>query len=388
MTSLNILNSIRKDMDAEYQARIPEAVRENIQSIGNTLVGNNANNPYFNKFFTNLINRIGKVIVEKMGSMEDIFSALGRELDLNMGDTVQKIFIDIPTAHAFDGTATTSMLAQERGVIHVEYTRIDRKLFYKQTLNVDEIREAFVSISALDDLVRGIIEAMTTALGYDKYIMTLEVLKRHCEYVKAIVESAGTTKAYELVVPAEVAYYDTTANKIVWGTTGAKDFLKGLRVATRSLKFPHALDYYEYSYDSEDDEEWELGSKAGTITKVRTPLEKQVLALEVSTLAEIDVDALAVLFNLEKAEVKNQTIELEDGSLGLTADGTHYIAGFVSAKDALEKITSLEESDSFKNPESRAVNYWLHFWGAMAVSKFKDFMPIVLGTQAPATEGE
>ena len=388
MTSLDILNSIRKDMDAEYQARIPEAVRENIQSIGNTLVGNNANNPYFNKFFTNLINRIGKVIVEKMGSMEDIFSALGREIDLNMGDAVQKIFIDIPTAHAFDGTATTSMLAQERGVVHVEYTRIDRKLFYKQTLNVDEIREAFVSISALDDLVRGIIEAMTTALGYDKYIMTLEVLKRHCEYVKAIVESAGTTKAYELVVPASVAYYDKVAKKIVWGVTGAKDFLKGLRVATRSLKFPHALDYYEYSFDSEDDEEWELGSKVGTITKVRTPLEKQVLALEVSTLAEIDVDALAVLFNLEKAEVKNQTIELEDGSLGLTADESHYIAGFVSAKDALEKITSLEESDSFKNPESRAVNYWLHFWGAMAVSKFKDFMPIVLGTTAPVSEGE
>lgn len=384
VNSLQILNSIRADMDNEYQSRIPEAVRENIQSVGNTLVGNNANNPYFNKFFTNLINRIGLCIVEKMDSMEDIFGVLGREVNLNGGDTVQKIFIDIPTAHAFDGTATTSMLSQERGTVHVEYTRIDRKLFYKQTLNVDEIKEAFVSVSALDDLIRGIIGAMTTALGYDKYVMTLEVLKRQSEYVKDIVAVGTDTKAYELVVDESVAYYDKTNNKVVWGTTGAKDLLKALRVATRSLKFPHALDYYEYSYNTSTDK-WALGSeKTGTITKVKTPLDKQILGLEVSTLAEVDVDALAVLFNIDKAEVKTQTIELEDGSLGLTEDGSHYIAGFVCDKTAVEKITSLQESDSFKNPESRAVNYWLHFWGAIAVSKFKDFMPIVLTAKETA----
>ena len=385
MTSLDILNSIRLDMDAEYQARIPEATRENIQSVGNTLVGSNANTPYFNKFFTNLINRIGKVIVEKMEGVEEIFSALGKDIDLNMGDSIQKIFVDIPTAHAFDGTATTSMLSQERGVIHIEYTRIDRKLFYKQTLNVDEIREAFVSISALDDLVRAIIEAMTTSLGYDKYIMLIETLQRHVGYIHALrVDDAGN-KVYELVVPEEVAYYDTTAHKIVWGTTGAKDFLKGLRVATRSLKFPHALDFDSYAFD-EDEDEWALGGEKETITKVRTPLSRQVLALEVSSLAEVDVDALAVLFNISKAELSTKTIELEDGSLGLVygSEDGYYCAGFVCDKEAVEKVVSLQESDSFKNPESRAVNYWLHFWGAMAVSKFKDFMPIVLVAKAGA----
>ena len=406
MTSLDILNSIRLDLDAEYQARIPQATRENIQEVGNTLVGSNANNPYFNKFFSNLINRIGKVMIEKMDALEEVFANFGRKIDLNLGDAIQKIYIDIPTAHAFDGTATTSMLSQERGTIYVEYTRIDRKLFYKQTVGVDEIREAFTSLSALEDFVRGLIEAMTTALGVDRYYMTLEVIDRHCKYVNQCVEAQDTynrVHAYELVVPESVCYYDKTAGKLVWGNTGAKDFLKGLRVATRTLKFPHALSFLPFAYDSvSGSDKVDLTKKTETghtneykelqtISKVRTPLGSQRLALEVSTLAEIDVDALAVLFNLDKAEVKTQTIELEDGSIGIInagADNEKYVLGFIADTTCLEKVTSLEEADSFKNPESRAVNYWLHYWGAMAVSKFKDFMPIVVKAITPVVEGQ
>ena len=396
MTSLDILNSIRLDLDAEYQARIPQATRDNIADVGNTLVGTNANNPYFNKFFSNLINRIGKVMIEKMDAIEDVFANLGRNIDLNLGDAIQKIYIDIPTAHDFDGTATTSMLAQERGTIHIEYTRIDRKLFYKQTVGVDEIREAFTSVSALEDFVRSLIEAMATALGVDKYYMLLETLKEHCDYVNQSVEAQDTyneVHAYELVVPESVCYYDTTAEKLVWGLTGAKDFLKGLRVATRTLKFPHPLSYLPFKNGSVDlTKKTETGhtneyKELQTIEKVRTALGSQRLALEVSVLAEIDVDALAVLFNLEKAEVKTQTIEIEDGSFGIinpSAESKKYVIGFIANTSAVEKVVSLEEADSFKNPESRAVNYWLHYWGAMAVSKFKDFMPIVVTAKAGA----
>ena len=400
MTSLDILNSIRLDLDAEYQARIPQATRENIADVGNTLVGTNANNPYFNKFFSNLINRIGKVMIEKMDAIEDVFANLGRNIDLNLGDAIQKIYIDIPTAHAFDGTATTSMLSQERGTIYVEYTRIDRKLYYKQTVGVDEIREAFTSVSALEDFVRGLIEAMSVALGVDKYYMLLETLKEHCDYVNQCVEAQdtyNTVHAYELVVPESVCYFDKTAGKLVWGNTGAKDFLKGLRVATRTLKFPHSLSFLPFKNGSVD-----LTKKTATghtneyaelqsIQKVRTALASQRLALEVSVLAEIDVDALAVLFNLDKAEVKTQTIELEDGSFGIinpSADTEKYVIGFIANSSAVEKVVSLEEADSFKNPESRAVNYWLHYWGAMAVSKFKDFMPIVVKAITPVVEGD
>ena len=388
--SLEILNAIRSVAGDEYQARIPEAVRTNIAQVGNTIL---SYAPSANAFFTGLLNRIGKVVIDRMDGMEDIYDVFENG-KLEFGDTIQKIFVDIPKAKAFDGTATTAMLNQEKGVIHVEYTKVDRKLFYKTTISVAQIKEAFTTVAKLDEFVRALVEAMSTALGYDKYIMLTETLAKHCEYVVnaeacAKADSDNDDKFRKLVVPATVAVYNSTTKEIEWETTGAKVFLKLLRVASRSLKFPHALSYGDPDLTGE-----ELDN-GGTISVVRTPVNKQVCALEVSTMATIDVDALAVLFNIDKAEPKTRMIELEDGALGdITHDGTasqldysYHLAGFICDRDVVERGTSFEDRDSFKNPEAQYVNMWNHYWGYMAVSKFKDFVPILF-TYKPAQAQE
>jgi len=375
--SLQILNAIRDVAGADYQARIPEATRENIASIGNTIL---SYTPSANAFFTGLLNRIGKVVIDRMEGVEDIYDVFENG-KLEFGDTIQKIFVDIPTAQAFDGTATTSMLAQNKGAIHVEYTKVDRKIFYKTTISVPQIKEAFTTVAKLDEFVRALIESMSTALSYDKYIMLTNTLAEHAKYVVDALEYATEDEDVnnnfrQLVLPSAVAVYNATSKEIEWSVTGAKVFLKLLRVASRSLKFPHAL-----SYGDIDTQGVKLDN-AGTITVVRTPVNKQVCALEVSTMATIDVDALAVLFNIDKAEPKTRMIELEDGALGDFASGVnsvnYHIAGFICDKDAVERGTSFEERDSFKNPEALYVNMWNHYWGYMAVSKFKDFVPILV----------
>lgn len=381
--SLQILNAIRDVAGAEYQARIPEATRNNIASIGNTIL---SYSPSANAFFTGLLNRIGKVVIDRMDGVEDIYDVFENG-KLEFGDTIQKIFVDIPKASAFDGTATSAMLNQARGVIHVEYTKVDRKLFYKTTISVPQIKEAFTSVAKLDEFVRALIEAMSVALGYDKYVMLTNTLATHCEYVVnaeacAKVEGSVTEPNQyfrKLVVPSTVAVYNSTSKEIEWEATGAKVFLKILRVASRSLKFPHPLSYGDPDLTHEDLD------NSGTISVVRTPVKNQVCALEVSTMANIDVDALAVLFNMDKAEPKTRMIELEDGALGnITHDGTssyldytYHLGGFICDKDAVIRGTSFEDKDSFKNPEAEYVNMWNHYWGYMAVSKFKDFIPIL-----------
>lgn len=380
--SLQILNAIRDVAGAEYQSRIPQATRTNIASIGNTIL-NFA--PSANAFFTGLLNRIGKVVIDRMDSVEDIYDVFENG-KLEFGDTIQKIFVDIPKASAFDGTATTAMLSQSKGAIHVEYTKVDRKIFYKTTISVAQIKEAFTTVAKLDEFVRALIEAMSTALGYDKYVMLTNTLATHCAYVVngeacALADSDDNKYFRKLVIPSSVAVYNSTSKEIEWEATGAKVFLKMLRVASRSLKFPHALSYGEPDLTGE-----ELDN-GGTISVVRTPVKNQVCALEVSTMANIDVDALAVLFNMDKAEPKTRMIELEDGALGnITHDGTasqldyqYHLAGFICDKDAVIRGTSFEDKDSFKNPEAEYVNMWNHYWGYMAVSKFKDFVPILVG---------
>lgn len=386
--SLELLNSIRSVAGDDYSSRIPEATRENIAEVGNTIL---AYAPTTNTFFTQLLNRIAKVVVERMDGVEDIYDVFENG-QLPFGDAVQKIFVDIPKAKAFDGTATVSMLAQEHPVIHVEYTKVDRKIFYKQTISVAQIKEAFLTVAKLDEFIRAIIESMSTALSYDKYIMLTETLAEHCKYVVNAEECANTDSDTnnhfkKLILPADVAVWNDTTKEMEWSVTGAKVFLKLLRVVSRGLKFPHAL-----SYGTPDLTGQELDN-SGTISVVRTPVAKQVCALEISTMATIDVDALAVLFNIDKAEPKTRMIELEDGALGEMESGidevSYHLAGFICNRDAVERATSFEETDSFKNPEALYVNMWNHYWGYMAVSKFKDFVPILVTFKAESqSEGE
>ena len=377
--SLNILNAIRSVAGSEYQARIPEAVRTNIAEVGNTIL---SYTPHTNLFLSQLINRIGKVIVERMEGMDDIYAVFS-ESEMSKGDTLQKIFIDIPKAHAFEGSNTlnpASMLTIEKGTIHVEYTSVDRRFFYKRTISVAELKEAFLSVEALDDFVRGVIESMATALGYDKYIMVTETLYKHCGYVLEVAEQGTSPKVRILSVPESVAKYNKTSKEIEWDTTGAKAFLKLLRILTGNLKFPHQLSYasFDANGEIESDSQHEIDAQ-------RTPRERQILGLEVSTLANIDVDALATLFNLDKADLKTQVIELEDDALGLyvSDDSNEY---YVCDKKAVERGVTFEEDESFRNPEHKYVNFWKHYWGWMAVSKFKDFVPIVFTTYTPSAQ--
>ena len=388
-SSVEILNAIRSVATDEYQARIPEATRENIASVGNTIL---SYTPHANLFLSALMNRIGRVVIKKLDTMPDIYSVFGEER-LEFGDTIQKIFVDIPTAKAYEGTATqnpTSMLSIEKGVIHVEYTSVDRRLYYKTTISVPELKEAFVSVSALDSLVMGLIEGMARAFSVDKYVMDTHVLAEQCKYVKSVKDVAralatpvnANVKVIE--IPASVAKYNLTTGQVEWDSVGAKAFLKQLRKETGMLGFYHKLDYA--SYDVEHSiAEISSASDIKTISAMRTPREKQVLALEVSSMAEIDVDALAVLFNIQKAELKTQTLEIEDGALGEYGSSTaqRHFVGFLCNKEAVERGVSFEDSDSFKNPEHEYVNFWNHYWGYRAVSKFADFCPICVTCYTP-----
>lgn len=362
-----ILNNIRSVSGAEYQARVPEATRTNITAVGNTIIDYT---PTRNQFLTELVNRIGKTIVDKMESMDDIFTVFS-EGSLELGDTLQKIFIEIPTASAFkdgseQGYDASTMLKQQKGVIHVEYSKVDRRIFYKQTITIELLKEAFTSESKLTELVMGLIESMASALSYDKYVMDVEAIYKACSY-------CALNGVNGLVVPSTVATYDDVNKVVVWDDVGAKAFLKILRIKSRSLKFPHSLSYFD-----EDEVEH-------TINYVRTPVNKQVIGLEVSTLANIDVDALAVLFNMSKAESEVRQIELEDNIFDHVEDSAeteYHLGGFICHKDAVERYTTFIDSESFRNKETLATNYWLHYWGFRAVSKLKDFVPILFTIQA------
>ena len=82
-----------------------------------------------------------------------------------------------------------------------------------------------------------------------------------------------------------------------------------------------------------------------------------------------------------------RNIEIEDNALGTykSTTGTdkteYHILGFICDKGAVKRGKSFERKDSFFNPEGLYLNMWNHYWGYQAVSKMRDFVPILLTTK-------
>lgn len=387
-----LLNAIRGALGGDYQSRIPEATRENIITVGNAIL---SYEPHTNAFFTALLNRISKSVIKHVDELEDIYAVFKSE-ELPFGDTLQEIFIDIVEASDFEGINASnpaSFITPKKGGIHVEYMSVDRKLYYKVTISVAELKEAFLTADKLDEFTRQLVASMTRSYAVDRYIMTSWLLKKQGSYVmkgywntKDASNNPLVPNVNALVVPETVAVYNATTKEIEFATTGAKEFLKLLRKKSRALKFYHKLDYYEAVDETDapaDNVNYQV-KNVKTIKAVKTPITKQVVALEVATMADIDVDALAVLFHMDKAEVESRMIELEDNVLGglISEDETaetagYHLGGFICDRDAVIRCSSYEDSESFKNPEHLYINYWQHKWGFMACSKFADFVPIL-----------
>ena len=405
--SIKLLNAIRESVGGDYAQRIPEATRDNIESIGNTIL---SYTPHTNSFFTQLMNRISETVIKHVDEIDDVY-AIFRDKDINFGDTIQKIYVDVLEAHPFEGVNTqnpASMLSVEKSTIHVEYTSVDRKLFYKVTVSIPELKEAFINVGALDRFIEAQVSGMTRSYALDRYIMLSNLFRVHAslimkgfwgEYVpdptQPLVKNPVPVNA--LVLGTDVCKFNKTTGEVEFTVTGAKSLLKKLRNVSRSLKFYHKLGYYADDDVTESPEpDYGTLSDVKVIKAVKTPVSKQVVALETQSMAEIDVDALAVLFHMDKAEIETRMIELENEVLStlVSADGSeentdYHLMGFICDVDAVEKGKSFEANESFKNPEHQYINYWQHLWGYMAVSKFADFVPIICSAYTPEeSEGD
>ena len=272
-----VFNVIRANSTEVFMNTVPSATKDNIQVIKNILF-NDSYQPMLNEFVTNLINRIGLTIIRNKSYNNPL--AIFKKGSVPLGTDIQDIYENPAEAEAYEysNTAMAKLLTITDPDTHVAYYRRNRQDLYTKTIAREGLQGAFVSWEEFENYIAGITNSLYSGNYIDEF-----------KYTKQLVDGA----------------YDNgkVIQKVVTKPTSeatSKAFLKELRALYDNMTFP-STEYNAYSKFS--------GAK-GTIT-TWTDANRICLIVRADIMAEVDVDALASAFNIDKANFIGRVIKVD-----------------------------------------------------------------------------
>lgn len=339
-SNIEIMNRIRAASNLDYQRRVPEATKANIQS---TLYALQTNRPLMNEFIDSLVNRVGQVVIRNK-SWTNPFSEFKTGL-LRMGDTIEEIQVGLLEAHNYDPDREyleKDIFGTERPEVQANYHRINRQNFYKVTVNDALLNRAFLNTQGgLTEFINNLTEAPYNSDQLDEFILTCSLF---AEY-----ENNGGF--YKVQVP-DVASLDSNE-------ADAKATLRRMRAVADNITFLSSL--YNAAH-------MPTFAKRDDLLIFVTP----------EFNAAVDVEALAGAFNIEKASAYGRIIPIPADKFGIK--GAQAI---MTTKDFFLIADSRFETATAFNPAGLHNNYFLHHHQVISASRF---VPAVLFTTEAVDE--
>lgn len=254
-STIDIINVIRQNASYDYQQNVPEVQTVNdIPRVGEIIYGTPA---FANQFINTLVNRIAIVRVQS-STFNNPYSILKKGY-IEYGETVEDIFVSIAKAVDFNVEKAAKREFQRtipdvRSAFHVMNWRV----MYPVTIQDEDLRQAFLSIDGVQNLIAKIVEAVYTAAEYDEFLLFKYLLIKAISHGKMYPTSIGQgTNLSEAAVQFR-------------GTSNLLPFMSS-----------------EYN---------EAGAKTNT------PKERQVIFMDAMFNAQFDVNVLASAFNMDKAD--------------------------------------------------------------------------------------
>lgn len=354
--SVGILNAIRDNASAEYYQAVPQAkaTTESIRAVGEQIL---AFQPRMNEFVSALVNRIARVVVtSKLYSNPLAFAKKGL---LEYGETIEEIFVDIAKANSYDWNSTNETeqaFKRENPDIKSAFHALNMQTYYKATVSEKNLRQAFLSMDGVTDLIARIVNSLYSGEAYDEYIMM--------KYIIA-----------QSLIPGNVKM--TTIDAVDDEASG-KAAVKKVRGITGKLQFMSK----EYNI-------------AGVNTFIPSPSDIFVV-MTAEYEASIDVDVLASAFNMDKVQFMGQRVLVDsfsfnDGELVrldelLAKDPTYRrpneddlnalntVGIVVMSRDWFQVYDVLNQ---FTEQYNAALLYWNEFNHVWRIYSASPFAPIV-----------
>lgn len=290
-TTLDILNVIRQNASYDYQQNVPVVDKaSDIPKVGEVIYGTPA---FSNQFINALVNRIAIVRVQS-ATFNNPYSILKKGY-LEFGETVEDIFVSI--AKAVDYTpekASEREFKRTLPDIRSAFHTMNWRVMYPVTIQDEDLRQAFLSVDGVTDLIAKIVDSVYTAAEYDEFLLFKYLL------IKAI--SHGKMKPISIESDTDL-------------TESAVAF----RSASNILPFMSS----EYNEAN---------------VKTNTPKSRQIIFMDAKFNAQYDVNVLASAFNMDKADFQGRLF-LIDNWTDFDNDRFDIIR---ANSDGIEEITSAE----------------------------------------------
>ena len=349
VTSLNALREMSVQSGSVYHQYVP-VVDENtdIGTFGTPILNNS---PVMNEFMSMLVNRIVYTQFLNKYYRNPLQVLEGDRIPL--GYSGQELYTNPAQARQFNCNDFAGLLQRYTADVKVQYTSVNMDLQYCVTADRHKLKQAFVSWDNLDQFISELSNSLYNGAYIDEY-----------QYTKALVSSSFKSNQAQYI-------------KVTAPTTDAtgKAFVKTLRTMFLNMKAPSS------SYNA-----WaKVGGYGREIITWSNP-EDIVFLIRNDVLANLDVDVLAVAFNMDKTTLLGNIIPVDnfdlyaDDRVTKVYDGSN-ILGFIGDKSWFRIKKQDMAFDEFYNPNNRTWQYYLNITKMYNYSLFAN--GVVIATDDP-----
>ena len=312
-SSSQVINAIAPSLST----RLPLATIANLADVGDQIL---SRADLTNEFLNVLVNRICRVILTSR-LWENPLAPFKKGTE-RYGDIIEEIFVNIANAHEYDPQiAENEVYKREIPNVGTVFHMQNSNLFYKVTIQEEQLRKAFTSESGMRALIAGIVDSLYSGANYDEYL----------SMVNLFAERAN-----------ELSYIKTAAPS----SSTANDICTNLRSASNLLEF--------------------LSDNYNAVgVKNYTPKYKQVLLIRADVDAIIDVNSLASAFNMDKREFMGRKILVD--SFGTNLPNVYAV---LCDEEFIQVVNKLDKFTEQYNAQGLYWNYFWHVWRVYSSSPF------------------
>lgn len=334
-----ILNNIRNQASPEYTRRIPSATDANMSQMFDTIWQHSSTR---NEFIDALVNVIGRIVGRSLSWSNPLAKfKIGM---LNHGDTIEEYAVGLVDEYVYDPDRDymeRDLFGQSRPEVKSAFHKVTRRGTFKITINESALRKAFYDDGGIAEFVNEMMAAPITSDNYNEYLLMVSLFKQYYD--------AGGF--FKVNVP--------NVNVLTASKEDSAAFLKVVREYSELLTFPAT--HYNAAH-------MPVAADIGKLEIFLTPRAK----------ANIDVDMLAQVFNIDRADVPARMTVVREEDFAIP--GAQAV---ITTRDFFMVADTYMETASQPNAAGRYTNYFFHHDQIISASPF---VPAVLLTTEPGDE--